>query len=95
MISITSRRAIGIHLDFFHKFDNLSGDEIRKIILDVDLADLDKIIQYLARLKEKGIFLGNVFNLNDYSEPADNENEAHLIGRNYGQVEKYQDVPRL
>lgn len=75
--------------DFFHNFDNLSGDEIRKIILNVDLGDLDKIIQYLARLKEKGISLGNVFNLNDYTEPADNENEAHLVEEIMGKLKNF------
>lgn len=43
-------------------FDDLSGEEIRKKLLNVDFADLDKIILYLGELKEKGISIGNVFN---------------------------------
>ncbi|CUM45997.1 uncharacterized protein AC631_01133 [Debaryomyces fabryi] len=74
--------------DIFHSFDNLSGDEIRKRILSVDLGDLDKIIQYLARLKERGISLGNVFNLNDSSERIDNGDEAHLVEEIMGKLKK-------
>lgn len=43
-------------------FDELPGEEIRKKLLDVDFADLDKIILYLGELKEKGISIANVFN---------------------------------
>lgn len=74
--------------DFFHSFDNLSGDEIRKRILSVDLGDLDRIIQYLARLKERGISLGNVFNLNDSSEQINNGDEAHLVEEIMGKLKK-------
>lgn len=65
--------------DFFHSFDGLSGDEIRQKILNVDLGDLDKIIDYLAHLKEKGITLGEVFNLNDKCKTNNIQSEAYLV----------------
>ncbi|RLV82970.1 MAP-ous protein 1 [Meyerozyma sp. JA9] len=43
---------------------SISGEEIRRKLRNVDLADLDEVIKYLSTLKEKGITVGNVFNLN-------------------------------
>ena len=49
----------------FHKEDpSISGEEIRRKLRNVDLADLDEVIKYLSSLKEKGITVQNVFNLN-------------------------------
>lgn len=68
--------------DFFHNFDDLSGDEIREKLSNIDLGDLDKIIQYLAGLKEKGISIGKAFNMNEQnvsSERMEANREALLV----------------
>jgi hypothetical protein len=47
--------------DFEGKFEEISGEEIRKKILGVDLKDVDLIIKYLNTLKEQGVSLEKVY----------------------------------
>lgn len=47
--------------EMFDKFSKLSGEEIRKQILDVNLDQLDKVIEYLGDAREKGISLKELF----------------------------------
>ena len=47
---------------FLNKWGGLSGDDVRKKLMEVDFADLDKIIDYLGKLKDRGISLEKVFN---------------------------------
>lgn len=55
-----------------HKEDpSISGEEIRRKLRNVDLADLDEVIKYLSSLKEKGITVQNVFNLNHDADGED------------------------
>lgn len=53
-----------------HKSEpTISGEEIRKKLRNVNLAELDEVIKYLSDLKGKGITVKNVFNMN--SDEAD------------------------
>lgn len=47
---------------FLNKWGGMSGDDIRKRLMGVDFSDLDKIIDYLGKLKDRGISLEKVFN---------------------------------
>lgn len=59
---------------FHHGGPSISGEEIRRKLRNVDLADLDEVIKYLSSLKEKGITVQNVFNLNN--DKTDNKSSA-------------------
>lgn len=60
----------------FDDFDKLSGEEIRKTLLNADLTDLDKVITYLGDLKEHKISLESVFQLNDQLKGANSSDES-------------------
>lgn len=47
--------------DFEDKYEEVSGEEIRKKVLGVDFKDVDQVIRYLNNLKEKGISLEKVY----------------------------------
>lgn len=52
-------------LNDFHKIDlgeiDISGEDLRKKLMNVNLSDLDKVISYLDDLRKKGVSLENVF----------------------------------
>ncbi|KAI5969906.1 MHP1 [Candida margitis] len=52
-------------LNDYHKIEpgefDMSGDDVRKQLMNVNLSDLDKVITYLDDLRKKGISLENVF----------------------------------
>ncbi|CAI5755759.1 unnamed protein product [Candida verbasci] len=43
-------------------YTELSGEELRQKLMSIELSDLDKIIEYLGKLKNQGISLEQVFN---------------------------------
>lgn len=44
------------------EFEKCSGEELREKILNVDLSELDQVIAFLNRMKDKGVSLKSVFN---------------------------------
>lgn len=73
-------------LNDYHKLEpsnlDMSGDEVRKKLMNVNLSDLDKVIGYLDDLRKKGISLENVFkhkaNEGDSNEQEMSFEELHL-----------------
>lgn len=55
----------------FAKFSKLSGEEIRKKLLDVNLDQLDKVIDYLGDAREKGISIKELFQSDQHSDYED------------------------
>lgn len=73
--------------EIFHKFATFSGEEIRRKLLDVNLGELDNVIDYLSKARDKGISLKELFN--------QSKSEANSEGHNYlDEIRKKLDVLR-
>lgn len=67
-------KLLNMHKDngkMFDKFSKLSGEEIRKKLLGVNLDQLDKVIDYLGDAREKGISLEELFQSDQHSSYED------------------------
>lgn len=73
--------------NLFDKFHVFSGEEIRQKLLDVNLSELDKVIEYLGKMRKEGVSLKSLFN----ETPLESDN-VHLLDEIRQKLNHLQEV---
>lgn len=71
-------------------FDVHSGEDIRRMLLDSNLADINEVILIMSTLKAKGVSMKNIFKIENGSESENKKWESGLFQELRSKIQKLQ-----